>query len=459
VLAGDYAEVPETCPFSTTCRTVCVADVADCPTRCTPPPGDWATFYGLCANGSCQQDCSAITVDDNPCTCPSLPIACPKVVDYYDNCFTEFQTYYDQNDACFEPESYAVAPVRYEGPYFSFCFVWISSVTFFVFAWCFYNEKMCPNTQLTTMPMDSADTSSKSHRKGTYQTGYRHHFVGRAIYAAVVITIAGFQFLLFFLTICYFIQEGRVTRWSPVFEDTHQVYAFFITVWLIGFPWTLAFRFIRPGTHTLFLRRCELQHAAYVAVVTPVPEAQRATGPGGNFSERFSKIMWSPITGFLRFFFSYPYDLPGMGVQYCNVQIDQVHGVRSIWYQHRKYNFDTSSRRYSFGSILVGCDFGDFFAQKCGLNSEEVTRRLSIVGKNCTSLAKPSILSSVQKEFAKPFYVYQNFILWPWFPIPAYQPGIFLTAVRIAGGLLSAYFGFLSELPLYKLSQVTGSVE
>jgi hypothetical protein len=47
-----------------------------------------------------------------------------------------------------------------------------------------------------------------------------------------------------------------------------------------------------------------------------------------------------------------------------------------------------------------------------GLTAEESTRRLGVVGPNILDLKKPTVIGSIMKEFSKPFYLYQNFMVW-----------------------------------------------
>ena len=47
-----------------------------------------------------------------------------------------------------------------------------------------------------------------------------------------------------------------------------------------------------------------------------------------------------------------------------------------------------------------------------GLSSHEAARRLGVVGPNVLDLKKPTILGSIVREFSKPFYLYQNFMVW-----------------------------------------------
>jgi hypothetical protein len=84
------------------------------------------------------------------------------------------------------------------------------------------------------------------------QTGYRATLVGTAIYILVTFTLWLFQFLLFITTLFYYMQQGQINRWSPVFENEIQVLMVFAIVWMVGVVWSLAFRYPSTGIRALF---------------------------------------------------------------------------------------------------------------------------------------------------------------------------------------------------------------
>jgi Cation transporter/ATPase, N-terminus len=114
---------------------------------------------------------------------------------------------------------------------------------------------------------------------------------------------------------------------------------------------------------------------------------------------------------------------------------------------------------YVPGRIVVGETLQDFVNQQNGLSSEDVARRSDVVGPNRTPVVKPTFLSALRKEFNRAFYVYQNFILWTWFPNFYFSQGLILSSIRLIGGCVSAYFHLLSDLSLYKVSQIEGEVK
>jgi hypothetical protein len=461
----------------TTCPVVCVARADDCPTACDDSESGWNISSGIsrCVTGSCETDCSQYDeVMDNPCTCPLFPIACPRVVDYYDDCFEKFQLFYDGN-VCPEEESGPTPQVSTAVFYTVFC-TWMSAVTLLIVCWCWYNEKLCPGYSATSMRLRKGAQKSTGDAV-LYQHGYRRCILGTTIYALVIITIIGIQFLFFFLTICYYLAVGSITRWDPVFNDYEQVLRVFVMAWLVGFAWSISISYVSIGLNSLFLRRCSLLVATHVLVVAPaetISLKQRQI----SFSVRCTSWLSYPLSALRRTLLPIPGHAPGKCAIFCRVSLDKSSGNRWISYQLRRYVFDPISGGYMPGYINVGKTLGDFAAQAQGLSTHEAVKRTGIVGLNKAMMSKPTFVSSLAAEFSKKFYVYQvfilwalfynfdnrltllffqkSFILWTWFINFYFPSGIFLTVLRIAAGMLSAYFRWTGDTSLYKLTQVEG---
>jgi hypothetical protein len=448
--SGDFAEVPETCPAMTTCPVVCVSSLNDCPTACR---GNTT----LCANGSCQEECTGYKVA--PCGCPSLPLACPKVVDYYDECFTSFQTFYDAKSACLAEQVYPITPASFSGPYFLSCYIWISTVTVLVLGWCYFNEKLCPYQELTCVSIPMCSSSGIHTVGGVWtQTGYKRTFIGTTIYLLVLLTVLGIQVLLGVMVVLYYVQVGAITRWTPAFSDLDHFNKTFIMVWIIGFLWTIVLYCTPNGINNLFLRRCPLAIASCVSIASPT-SAQLAEARGSVLLVTFVRRLTSPIGKFLCVLFSCPNNNQGNEVLFCPVHVDKACGQRGLYHHLRKYVWSESAGAYIDGRIIVGDSLQDFMNQGRGLCSSEVTRRISIVGPNTALLEKPTVFSSLRKEFSRTFYVYQNFFLWLYLPYFFFYSCLGVAAVRVMGGCISAYFYHTSEVTLYRASKVDGIVK
>lgn len=230
----------------TTCPLICVATSDDCPTSCDD---DQLT---LCNDGTCQSSCDDTI--ESPCECDDLMFACPKVIDYYESCQSLFELEYQNYSTCITDQEESLASVSFTGPWFMVCYCWISIVSVLVVSWCAYNQKMAPiveSSEQTLIPIftksssdkkpecaggdvdglgpecaggdfDGLATNGSSNSEWTL-TGYRKNWIGLLIYFLVLMTIVGFQFLLFLLTIFYYMQQEAITRWAPVFHDEAEV--------------------------------------------------------------------------------------------------------------------------------------------------------------------------------------------------------------------------------------------
>jgi hypothetical protein len=196
--------------------------------------------------------------------------------------------------------------------------------------------------------------------------------------------------------------------------------------------------------------------ATYVTVVAPTKIVEVNEIPGAG--ERLAAMIFFPFDFVLRGVFSYPYGRPGEEAVYCPITIDASTGTRSFYHRMRRYVFDDESGVFIPGSMSIGTTLGEFLAQAAGISNDEVVKRTGLVGPNFISMDKPTILGSIGKEFSKPFYLYQNFMVWSWAPYWYYYMAIVNTIVRVTGGVVVAIFQYMSDLNLYGISVVEGEV-
>lgn len=430
-------------------------------------------------------DCNDETnVVENPCDCGDLIFACAKVVDIYENCFLRFgDPYYSTYTECVEQEEEEVPLVSFTGPWFVACYTILASVTAAVVLWCAYNTHIPVVDAVTTMttPDDNGNGGV-----GWTLTGYKRHPVGVAIHALVIFVLVGIQFLLFFLTICYYMQQEAITRWGPpVFYDEVQVLMAFEIVWMVGLPWTFAFCY-PSSIRDLFLRRCALADASFVAVEAPLKQmsegsggsAAAAPGTAATTNREWGAFamgaFWAPVDFCLRSLFSYPHSRAGYETVFCPVTTDAVTGKRGLYFRLRRYVYAPSTKTsngnaeevddspdnclmsFQQGKVDVGVTLGDFLNQAHGLTLEEARDRYGLSGPNSIPIKKPTVLGCILQEFSQPFYVYQNFMVWTWAPFWYYYMAIVNTFVRVTGGIVVGVFKYLSDSVLYKLSAVEG---
>jgi hypothetical protein len=462
---GDYTQVPGECPATTTCPVVCVASADECPTACEEGL-ELCPTTGACAE--CGDDEVAV------CRCDALPIACPKVVDTYDNCLDRFQLdYYSAGAACLEAQKEDIPQLSLVGPYFVAVYAWFGLVTAMVGGWCYFNEKnyiriynnnkQCPSEDLSsglcsittpTLPLQGSGTNEGSWT----QTGYRDHWLGSLLYGLVVITFIGIQCLLFLLTIFYYMQQGAITRWAPVFQDEAQILLAFEVVWMVGITWCFCFQY-PISVRTLLLRKCTIASATYVAVAAPLMamKVNTSNNEKAGLGDMLGVKMWAPVDYLLRTIFSYPHRRHGQETTFCLIKKERE--TRFFYHRMRRYVYDESKGMFVPSFFSVGTTIGDLFRQIGGLSSDDASQRICLLGPNVIPISKPTILGSIVSEFSKGFYLYQNFMIWTWAPFWYYYMFVVNSLVRVTAGVVVAIFQHMSDSVMYMLARVEGEVE
>ena len=382
---------------------------------------------------------------------------CAKQVDLYPDCSTRFQVYYDSNDECLEAQEDSIPQVSFSGPYFIACYAIISGVTVLMLGWCAWNQRFAA-VDFSTVPLEplkisTANADSSNSNEGWTQTAYKRNIIGMSIYALVIVVAILIQWLLLSLTVEYCesiipfvldalcsvyisspthipvfsvsdVQQESITFslfGSQVFFDELQVLRAFEIVWMVGIVWCFFLKY-PPSVHSLFLRRCLHNEATFVAVSAPVISVD------ANHSSVWIKCMHSISACFhsvLSFLYSDTSQHPVEGshhqVTFCPVRVDEKTGSRYFYFRMRRYIFDIEAGRFVLGCLDVTKEstIGDWMNKDylCqGLSSDEAIKRYGFVGPNVLDLKKPTILGSIINEFTKPFYLYQNFMVWTWFP-------------------------------------------
>jgi P-type E1-E2 ATPase len=93
------------------------------------------------------------------------------------------------------------------------------------------------------------------------------------------------------------------------------------------------------------------------------------------------------------------------------------------------------------------------------LSEAEAEEARSLVGENAVHLTEPTLARCVVREFSKPFYVYQTFMMWSWFNFYFWHMALIQTCVRVVGGLTVALVTYRNEANLFRLGNVSGHVK
>jgi len=92
--------------------------------------------------------------------------------------------------------------------------------------------------------------------------------------------------------------------------------------------------------------------------------------------------------------------MPKFGeIKYCKVM--HAGGLRYFYFRLKRYIYDKETNSFIAGSY----DTPTSGFSLDGLSTEEVERRIRLVGPNVIQMSKPNILHSVLSEFSGPFYI------------------------------------------------------
>jgi hypothetical protein len=432
-----------TCPAVTTCPSVCVPTLSDCPSDLrTCGEGNGLL---LCSNGDCVESFEDCPSTRNPCKYDCAPVACAKTINSLDVCYQDYELEYEYEEACAKLEKNAQMAIH--APEMGIFYTWVLVASILTIVWCRMHHR-------APIVDDQTDTSqSNLDLSGVEQTGFGQSLYGRILYTLITITLYAFQLLLLFFAIESYFRH----------DQGDALLAFEIT-WVVGFLWSFSFKWPHSVT-LLFSKRCPLYEATYVAVSAadvgdqnkddsspPTP----SRSPPIQLLHRLLAMFSGCLHCVMTLIFS---NVPKKDVQLCTVQTDDL-GTRYFVFNFRRYHFDSEAgAKFVPGDFQVASTIADIVKSADGLQEADVTNRRRIVGLNSIDMPEPHLLATVIKEFQKPFYTYQNFMLWTWVPLNYFYMAFVHGSVIFTGGFMVAYFRYRNDANLYKLSHVQGEVQ
>ena len=176
-----------------------------------------------------------------------------------------------------------------------------------------------------------------------------------------------------------------------------------------------------PLVFFLVLTGCLPKDANYIAVTAPVQSIV------DNYKNDYIVKLLATLSRIFHGVLSFVYSdtsqrlTQGVHVTFCKVKVDAKTGSRYFYFRYRRYIFDASQNTFIPGCWDIQQDekrtIGHWLDRSYlyeGLSNEEASMRRGIVGPNVLDLKKPTIIMSIANEFSKPFYLYQNFLVWTW---------------------------------------------
>jgi hypothetical protein len=393
---------------------------------------------------------------ENPCEYQCAPVACARIIiDYYESCVERFQLEYETADECQKQIEEATEPNAYrEGAILFFC-VWVSIVTLAVGIWCAYNQRWSHVPESMQLLSDDDATT------GEWQTGYKTGLIGNTIHVITIMTLCAFQIILAGCSISYYVHQDSDQAETSVFDNETQVLQVFEVTWILGFIWSYALKW-PYSIRSLFLRRCLLGDATHVGIFVPFQmTSHHADSTNARYivmlkfwMQRFA-LCGNRVMGFL---FSDVSNAQASGkIEYCVVKTD-LDGTSFFVFNFRRYNYNEQLCKFVPGRWETVRKIADIDNLRGGLSRKEVGTRRALVGPNIIEMHEPSLLRTLSSEFSKPFYTYQNYMVWSWVPLWYYYMALVHGSVIVAGGVTVALFRHRNDLNLYKLSQISGEV-
>jgi hypothetical protein len=392
----------------------------------------------------------------NPCGYECAPVACARIIiDYYDSCIDRFQDEYDTADECQRQTEEATMPNPFREGAVTFFYVWVSIMTIVIGIWCAYNQRW------SYVPESMQLLSDDDATTGEWQTGYKTGLIGNAIHVFTILTLCGFQIILAGCSISYYAhQDPDQALTKRVFDNEKQALQAFEVTWFLGFFWSYALKW-PYSIRSLFLRRCLLGDATHVGIFVPF---QATSNHAETTAARYIVMLklWMQRFAFfgnrvMAFLFSDVSRAQASGkIQYCVVT--ELDGTRFFVFNFRRYNYDEQTCKFVPGCWETVKKIADLDELRPGLSRQEVQTRRALVGPNVIEMREPSLLRTLSNEFAKPFYTYQNYMVWTWVPLWYFYMALVHGSVIIAGGVTVALFRHRNDQNLYKLSQISGEV-
>lgn len=219
-----------------------------------------------------------------------------------------------------------------------------------------------------------------------------------------------------------------MSRRKAHFVDEEQLLKTYIIVWSVAFVWCFALKW-PYSIRSLFRRRCPLSQATVVAIFQERPTNQDAYSE--NKGKKAVLGLQCLQNGFSRAFREFnscmAWIFSDIDCFHCrndgSFAFCRVHklsnGKRYLVFQLQRCNYE-EGKGFVLAVYSVGSTLGDILNGLEGLSAAAVDERLKKVGPNAFDMTKPYFLVVLGQEVTKPFYTYQLFMIWSWFPIYYY---------------------------------------
>ena len=278
--------------------------------------------------------------------------------------------------------------------------------------------------------------------------------------------------------------------------DLMLLEVFLVTV-TCGFFWCCVL-YWPYSIESVFLRRCTLSEASFVAVYhcKKEEETSEAEGEKQSFQKKLVHFVSKGIKSFMVFI--YATEELHVLEDDCRLEFCQVHknsdGSRYIVFLFRRYNYSAKAQLFISGEWSIGNNISDFvplgihtmdkmemgyelairnpndddvkdinstilkYLQNVnGLTEAEVLQRRNVVGRNVIEMKKPSYFRIFRQEISRFFYLYQAFVLWFWLGVDYWFMAIVNWGIVLLSAFTISFFRYRSAKVLYRITNVSGT--
>ncbi|KAH7460028.1 putative cation-transporting ATPase 13A5 [Phytophthora ramorum] len=266
-----------------------------------------------------------------------------------------------------------------------------------------------------------------------FQTGYKASKVGYVVFSYFVAATLALNALVIIVICDYY------AKFTPTLFGSDNALVFFI-VWLFSAGWFASIVLLREQIVNFFRLRVELNKAEYVHLFkrddTEVLLADRSGV--SDLVQRIESVFSnkSKLSGYQE-----------------TVRVNQAGSLRFLTFQHLRYIYDDSEKRFVPGAVALGETHRDIMRDAGGLSTTEAESRLQTVGANAVDVALPSVGKSLIQEFFTLFYIYQIMCYYVWYYFTYWNLGIVMTLVVVGTAVINIYTKRKMQAAIVKMTR------
>lgn len=264
--------------------------------------------------------------------------------------------------------------------------------------------------------------------------GYKENLLGLALFCLVLLVALGYFILYVMFTF------NQSTAYYQEWWEWMSTQVVTIILFHTGAIWYFGLSYNKERLRSLFRTQCPLAEATHVAIWTPTKVVKVRKS---EFQQKLDRYLEIPGYVFERFF-TVLFGIqpiqpdPSKEGRTDTVKVQRhFDGTRYFDYELRRFVYDSSRDVFDFGRVPPKS-----FTQLChevqGLTSQQALQVEREFGPNRIYIPVPSYFSAIISEFTKGFYVYQLFVLLPWYFFDYYHMGLMTWGMCITGGIAVA---------------------